>query len=145
MTPSKEKVLVVCEYCGRRVFRYVRSDSKLRFCSPKCSLPEAVEKSRLVDRKREKNPSWRGGIRMALGYRFLLKPEHPRASDKGYVQEHRLVMEESLGRYLTKKERVHHLNGIKTDNRIDNLQLLSSQGDHISIHQEELIKKRWLK
>lgn len=49
-------------------------------------------------------------------------PVHPRANNK-YVFEHILVMEEKLGRYLNDKENVHHKNGVKSDNRIDNLEL----------------------
>jgi HNH endonuclease len=50
-------------------------------------------------------------------------PEHPRAKSSSYVFEHILVMEELLGRHLTPNESVHHLNGVKDDNRPSNLEL----------------------
>lgn len=61
------------------------------------------------------------------GYVLVLAPEHPAQISKGYVWEHRLVMEEHLGRYLLPKETVHHRNGIKDDNRIENLELWSKK------------------
>jgi HNH endonuclease len=50
-------------------------------------------------------------------------PEHPRAGKGSYVFEHALVMEEILGRYLLPGENVHHLNGVRDDNRPENLEL----------------------
>lgn len=50
-------------------------------------------------------------------------PDHPFATGKKYVFEHRLVMEQVLGRYLRPDERIHHVNGVKNDNRPENLEL----------------------
>jgi hypothetical protein len=51
----------------------------------------------------------------------------------GSLLEHRLIMEEHLGKHLTKNEVVHHINGNRQDNRIENLQLLS-RGEHCHLH-----------
>jgi hypothetical protein len=75
----------------------------------------------------EKNPNWKGGRRIeSSGYIEIYNPGHPKARNNRYIKEHRLVMEKSLGRYLTKDESVHHINGNKTDNDISNLELWSS-------------------
>lgn len=76
----------------------------------------------------EKNPAWKGGrIKTPDGYITIRLPkEHPYFSmtyTDSLVLEHRLVMAEYLGRALKKGETVHHRNGIKDDNRIENLEL----------------------
>jgi DNA-binding CsgD family transcriptional regulator len=81
----------------------------------------------------EKASRWNGGqVINPHGYRMIhVAPDHPFASMRirtGYVLEHRLVMAERLGRALTPFETVHHINGDRTDNRIENLQL--RQGKH---------------
>src|SRR5215216_5161000 len=77
---------------------------------------------------------WKGGIsKHSEGYRLIWMPDHPRANHQGYVPEHRLVMEQYLGRYLKPHEEVHHINGIKDDNRIENLQLVTKT-EHQLIH-----------
>ena len=54
---------------------------------------------------------------------MLRAPEHPRATSSPYVFEHILVAESVIGRYLVEGESVHHLNGIRDDNRPENLEL----------------------
>ena len=81
--------------------------------------------------KGELNPAWRGGRHIARGYIYLLRPDHP-YSRNGYVREHRLVMEEHIGRYLLPGEVVHHKDKDKSNNSIENLELFASNGEHLA-------------
>lgn len=77
----------------------------------------------------EAHPQWKGGRMHHSGYVSIrVYPEdffYPMASWNGYVREHRLVMAKSLGRNLHSWELIHHINGIKDDNRLENLQLVT--------------------
>ena len=75
----------------------------------------------------EKAWNWKGGRHInSNGYVGIYMPKHPRSKSNGYITEHTVVMEKEIGRYLLEKETVHHLNGNKEDNRIENLELWSS-------------------
>ena len=80
-------------------------------------------------------PNWKGGRTVASnGYVLLRRPGHPMADVRGYIYEHRLVMAESLGRSLSKREQVHHINGVKKDNRPENLELTKDRNHHAVLH-----------
>ena len=64
-----------------------------------------------------------GSVNKRTGYRYFYRPKHPNASKNGLVAEHVMVMGEMLGRPLRKGESVHHHNGMRSDNRPENLEL----------------------
>lgn len=107
------------------------------YCSRKCVLSSIFNK--------EKNPRWNGGRRIQSGYIFLASPDHPYKSYSGYVAEHRLVMEKKISRYLLPSEVVHHIDGNRSNNKIENLQLFASGSDHRKAEAEIFIyvKKRF--
>jgi hypothetical protein len=81
------------------------------------------------------NPNFAGGKYIDdKGYVRILLPDHPR-NIRGYVYEHRLVMENYLGRYLQPWETVHHINEIKVDNRVENF-FVCTHKEHSALHME---------
>lgn len=87
------------------------------------------------DKYGENNPKWRGGIvDDTHGRKLVYTPGHPNPSMFGsHVYRYRLVMEKHLGRFLLPSEVVHHKNGDVSDDRIENLEIMS-QSLHAKLH-----------
>ena len=111
--------------CGNKTVVRTQSlcDGLTRSCG--CYRDE-VNRKMCVKRRGQKSPLWKGGRFVdKSGYVRLHNPSHPNCDKKGYVAEHVLVMSNFLKRPLEKGELVHHKNGVKNDNRIENLELWS--------------------
>ena len=121
---ARPRVEISCLVCGKkRMVRQSEIDKgQGKFCSHACSKTGKF------------NPWWAGGKRIANGYIRIYIPNHPYADIYGYVAEHRLVVEKNIGRYLKPNEVVHHINHDRSNNDLNNLRLLSSQSEHLSIH-----------
>jgi len=90
-------------------------------------------------KKGSKNGNWKGGIlTQQKGYIYILSKDHPNVDKKGYYPKQNLVMEKHLGRYLKKGEVVHHLDGDKKNNRLENLRLMKDNGAHRSFEEKSL-------
>lgn len=88
------------------------------------------------------------GSHKIQGYVRRRVENHPFSDKRGYVSEHRLVMEAHIKRFLKPDEVVHHINGIRDDNRIENLEIYTDQKRHASSHAESAIRdeqsQRWI-
>jgi len=87
-----------------------------------------------MSKKGSDSPAWRGGVTKNGGYVFIYWPGHHRAMYAiNYVKRADLVMEEILGRDLEPGEIVHHINGIRNDDRLENLQVVT-RSEHTRLH-----------
>jgi hypothetical protein len=129
-----DRITRLCEYCGKP-FQPPKHNIKLgkgRYCSKPCSNRA---------RTGVHAAHWKGGTHKdPKGYIQQHAPEHPAAKGNGYVMQHRLVMEQIIGRYLTADEVVHHIDGNRANNCPDNLQLMT-RGDHTALHRPDRNRK----
>lgn len=113
-----------CHNCGKEILSAKSNRVKRRACSDACHY--AMQSG-------EKNVNWKGPKKIKYtGHILIYCPDHPHAH-QNKVPEHRLVMEKSLGRYLLTDEIVHHINGVKDDNRLENL-ILCTKSEHSIAH-----------
>lgn len=94
---------------------------------------------------REKHHNWKGG-RILIGinrkYVAIRRKYHPFCDPMGYVLEHRYRMELMLGRYLTREEVVHHIDGNGHNNEESNLMLFASHSEHMTYERTKDMSKR---
>jgi len=132
---KSNKFKMQCLECSKEFIidtgRYNKGNGK--FCKNACSFKNQC--------KNKRHPRWVGGKIKRSGYWYINNPEHPFSGKQGYIAEHRLVMEKHIGRFLKREEVVHHKNHIKTDNRLENLELCESPGKHTSSHHPEVMEK----
>ena len=99
--------------------------------------------SRII--KGPKHGRWTGRIKERTKYIYVWVPYHPTRPNGGKIAQHRLIMENHLGRFLTAKEIVHHINGNGKDNRIENLKVVTKKEhsfEHFSaVKDVDLLKK----
>ena len=97
------------------------------------------QKEAKIGKQGEFANNWKGGKQIHNGYVYIYKPEHPFCNSHRQITYSRLVMEKHLGRYLNPKEVVHHINKIKTDNRIENLILFKNNTEHLKYHRKGVL------
>jgi hypothetical protein len=118
-------MLKSCAACGKEMLQNKSNAarSSVAFCSPKCLLQVREKPDGIVRRKRGKG----------IGHVLEKACSHP-AARKGFVPQHRLRVEEQIGRHLLLSEVVHHINCVEDDNRIENLHVCSSISEHNMAH-----------
>lgn len=141
-------------YCGKE-FKTYPSKIKIgkgKYCSKECCLVitnKILEKNGAGTRwqKGQKPWSYKGFSYTCARpngkeYRLIFMPEHPDASTRGCVREHRLVMEKHLCRRLLSSEIVHHKDGNTLNNDVSNLEVMDKK-EHDRMNVRLNVHKRW--
>lgn len=130
------KRIYLCKDCG------VEKSRKGIYCRP-CSLKHKTRRSGLKYNIKVINKGWiKKGQRLSPETEFKPTNEPYLDTNTGYMKihrnkkHHRLVMEENIGHTLSPNELVHHINGDKTDNRIENLKIMT-RSEHMKLHWSE--------
>jgi hypothetical protein len=129
---ARQRIARICEWCSKEfsVQPSFLTRQTARFCSRAC-YTMAAPKNRAGHLH-----NGRPAVIDSSGYVRVYEPTHPAAFGNGQILEHRLVMSNFLGRPIRSDEHVHHVNGVKTDNRIENLVVLG-HSQHSSLTGQE--------
>jgi hypothetical protein len=133
-TPDRASIAVELYQSGMNL-----SQTSRALKASKRNIRKALQEAQISIRSQSESQSgknnwaWNGGVTILKGYTMIHKPDHPYATKHGYVAEHRLVVESRIGRLLTPGEVVHHIDGNKSNNHPDNLQLFESNGEHLKV------------
>ncbi|MFE4571370.1 HNH endonuclease [Paenibacillus chitinolyticus] len=127
----KFKTVKQCEMCGSKWYAEDAGSNEYRrkFCSKECKNKAASMKL-----KGRTSRNYKGRRVTTQGYIEVFIPEHPNANSNGYYKRANLVMEKKIGRYLDRKEVIHHIDKNKQNDDLDNLMLFASNSEHISYH-----------
>jgi hypothetical protein len=124
----RKRVEVVCQKCGNKFEAtfYQTQNGEAKYCSKKCMYEQLS-----IDRRGPGTPWFKGGSVGKRGYRMITV--YDKDDKKKRMPEHRYVMEQHLGRKLLRSEDVHHRDGNKLNNELDNLRVMSKK-DHTKLH-----------
>jgi hypothetical protein len=130
---NAEKVLTMCED-GMSLQEMAQAVGTTGVSVKRFLRRHGVTREFPTTKEGERHYAWKGRLVDKDGYVLIHVKGHPNArKHTPYIFEHRLVMEESLGRFLAPDEVVHHINGVKDDNRIENLQLFENNAAHLAV------------